>query len=85
MIHPHHPFYGQRLPVIGYRTGLDPLIYVRLPDGNKATVMPEWVISGTDEGQQSQPPSHLLALEGLRTAARIIEKMRKEGRYPEHL
>jgi hypothetical protein len=85
MIHPHHPCYDQRLLVIGRRAGIDPLIYVRLPDGTKSTVRPEWVVDSTDCDQPERPPSHLLELEGLRAVARLIEQMRKEGRFPKRI
>lgn len=82
MTHPHHPCYGQRLLVIGHRTGVDPLVYVRLPNGTKSTVRPEWVSDSTAPDQPVRLPLHLLELEGLRAAGRLIDRLREEGRFP---
>ena len=78
--HPHHRYYGHKLEVLGRRAGPDPLIYVRLPDGAKSSLRPEWVSDATDSDQPATSANYLLAFDGLCAAARLIEQMRREGR-----
>lgn len=85
MIHPHHPYYGQRLEVLGHRTGADPLIYVRLPDGTKSSVEPEWVSDSMDSDRPTLPVAHLLRFDGLYAVARLIEQMRRGGHSPKSI
>lgn len=84
IIHPHHPFCGQRVEIVRVRRGADPDLIVRLADGTHAAI----AMSGTDyatspEGATPLGASHLLDLEGLRQAAQLIEHLRQAGQFQE--
>src|SRR5438552_6953711 len=77
--HPHHPLCGQKLEIIQVRRGLDPDLIVRLPDGHHAAI----AMSGTDWASPphdvtSPRPDHLLDLDGLRQARRLIDRITDE-------
>jgi hypothetical protein len=82
--HPHHPLYGQQVPVVGIRRGTNPDLIVCLPDGTHAAV----ALASTDYATAASalPPSTtaapLLALDGLRQIVRFIDHLRQEGRIP---
>jgi hypothetical protein len=71
--------------VIRLRRGPDPDLIVQLEDGTHAAI----AMSGTDYAVApertlaSVVPPHLLALDGLAQAARFIEHLRRDGRFPE--
>ena len=73
------------MKVIRLRRGPDPDLIVQLEDGTHAAI----AMSGTDYAAVPGPtpatmvPPHLLALDGLAQAARFIEHLRQDGRFPE--
>ena len=75
--HPHHPLYGQQVEVIFIRRGSDPDLIVRLPTGQHAAIAQSWTRDGTlPVADPPATPPHLLAVEGLRQAARFIANRR---------
>ena len=82
--HPHHPLYGQQLPVDSVRRGENPDVIVRLPDGCHAGV----ALNATDWGGGSSATvpalgvGPLLDLQGLRQMAQFIDALRQQGRLP---
>ncbi len=72
------------MKVIRLRRGPDPDLIVQLEDGTHAAI----AMSGTDYATAPDPtpaavvPPHLLALDGLAQAARFIEHLRQDGRFP---
>jgi hypothetical protein len=83
--HPHHPFRGQRLPVLCLRGGANPAVIVRLPDASHAAV----ALDATDyAAAPSASPSPvsvapLLALDGLRRMVQFLAHLRPQGRLPD--
>jgi hypothetical protein len=74
--HPFHPLRGQQVEVIYVRRGSDPDLIIRHPDGFHAAV----AMSSTDYGfpPSSDPPFgpfHLLDVEGLCQAVRLIDRL----------
>ncbi len=72
--------------MIRTRRGPDPDLIIQLEDGTHAAV----AMSGTDYAASPAPPvslvtPHLLALDGLRQTALLIEHFRQEGRLPEEV
>jgi len=64
--HPHHPLYGQRLPLVRVRRGRDPDLIIRLPDGYHAAIaasLTDYAGSVLVDPDAAEPP--LLLLEGL--------------------
>jgi hypothetical protein len=75
--HPHHPLYGQQLPVVCIRHGANPDVIVRLPDSSHAAV----ALRDTDGAAAVAPPAgsvaHLLDLQGLRQLAQLLAHRRQ--------
>ena len=56
---------------------------VQRPDGRHVMVAMSWTdYAGSPEKETCISPPPLLALDGLRQVVRLIEGMRREGRYP---
>ena len=83
ILHPHHPLRGQRCEVVRIRRGADPDVILRLPDGSHAAIALSWTDYGS-VAPKGRPRADLplLDLNGLRQAARLIERLRQEGRVP---
>ncbi len=83
--HPHHPFRGQRLPVVCVRHGVNPAVIVRLPDGSHAAVAFDATDYATEPAGSlsSVAPAPLLALDGLRRMAQFLAHLREQGRFPD--
>lgn len=80
--HPHHPLRGQKVEIIRIRRGADPDIVVSLPDGSHAAIAMSWTDFGeASEAEREDAAPHLLDLDGLRHAVRIIERIREDGRF----
>jgi hypothetical protein len=82
--HPHHPLYGQQLPVDSVRRGENPDVIVRLPDGSHARVALSSThrASGPFAAVPSAGTRHLLEFQGLRQIAQFIDALRQQGRLP---
>lgn len=81
--HPFHPLRNQQVEIIFIRRGHDPDLIVRLPDGFHAAV----AMSATDYATSSVPdlplgPLPLLDLEGLYQMVQLVDRLKREGRYP---
>jgi len=75
--HPHHPLYGQQVEIIFVRRGRDPDLIVRLPNGDHAAIAQSWTHDGSGPvPEPSEASPRLLAVEGLRQAARLIARLR---------
>jgi hypothetical protein len=75
--HPYHPLYGHRVEVIFVRRGLDPDLIVRLPTGEHVAIAQSWTRDGSLPVADAPATSpRLLAVEGLRQAARFIAQRR---------
>lgn len=84
IIHPHHPLFGRQFEIIRIRRGADPDIVVCLPDGSHAAIAMSWTdFGGASEAESAEAAPHLLDLEGLRQAVRIIDRIRQDGRFPQ--
>lgn len=83
IIHPHHPLRGQRCEVVRIRRGTDPDVILRLPDGSHAAVALSWTDYGNAlPAEESSAEVPLLDLSGLRQVVQLLERLRKEGRFP---
>jgi Family of unknown function (DUF5372) len=81
--HPHHPLHGQRCEVVHIRRGVDPDLVIRLPDGSHAAVALSWTSEGGAPAEAlATHPLPLLDLTGLRQAVRLLEHLRRQGRFP---
>ena len=83
--HPHHPFRGQRLPVVYLRGGANPTVIVRLPDGSHAAIALDATDYAADPSIPLSPVSvaPLLDLDGLRRLAQFLAHLRQQGRFPD--
>jgi hypothetical protein len=83
--HPHHPFRGQRLPVMGLRGGANPAVIVRLPDGSHAAVALDATDYAAELSATLSPVSvtPLLDLDGLRRMTQFLAHLRQQGRFPD--
>jgi len=83
--HPHHPCRGQRLPVVCFRSGANPAVIVRLPDGSHAAVALDATDYAADPSASLSPASAvpLLDLDGLRRLAQFLAHLRQQGRFPD--
>jgi hypothetical protein len=81
--HPFHPLRGQQVEIIRIRSGTDPNLIVRLPDGSHAAVAVDWTDYATSSDLEplSVPP-HLLDFDGLCQVVQFIDRIRQEGQYP---
>ena len=82
--HPHHPLRGQRVEIVRIRSGADPDLVIRKPDGRCIVV----AMSCTDyaalpEPDRSHVSPHLLDFDGLCRVAHLIDRMRCDGRVPQ--
>jgi hypothetical protein len=68
--HPHHPLNGQKCELIKVRRGPNPVLVVKMPDGNEARLPRDW----TDYDMSTAPDS-LLPIEGLRELIKIIGQL----------
>jgi hypothetical protein len=81
IIHPHHPFSGQRVEIVSIGRGIDPDLIVKLPDGRHFPIP----LTGTDYARPSQTTEpltltgHRLDIEGLRQIRRRLDEL---GRSP---
>jgi len=75
--HPHHPLHGQQVEIVFVRRGSDPDLIVRLPDGQHVAIAQSWTQDGPlpVPGPPEAPP-RLLAVDGLRQAARLVASLR---------
>jgi hypothetical protein len=82
--HPHHPLRGRQVEIIRIRRGADPDIVVGLPDGSHAAIAMSWTDFGAaPQAKTTDVAPHLLDLEGLRHALRVIDRIRQDGRFPQ--
>jgi hypothetical protein len=75
---------GQRVEIIRVRRGFDPDLVIRLPDGSHAAIAAsstDYAAAPTSE-IQSENPTPLLDLDGLRQIARLFARLREQGRFP---
>jgi len=82
--HPYHPRCGQQVEVIRKYRGADPDIIVQTADGLHIVVAMSWTdfVVSSDSDTLSLSPPHLLDFSGLLQAARFIEQLRQERRFP---
>jgi len=81
--HPFHPLCGQQVEVVRIRTGADPDLIVRHPDGLHAAIAVEWTnYAALPDLDLPAIPPNLLDFDGLWQAAQLIEHIRREGRVP---
>ncbi len=81
--HPFHPLRGQLVEVVRIRSGADPDLIVRHPDGLHAAIAVDWTNYAALPDLDPQPiPPHLLDFDGLWQAAELIEHIQREGRIP---
>ena len=81
--HPYHPLYGQQVEIIRICRGADPALVVQYPDGLHVVIAMSWTdyASPQDFDPPSTPP-HLLDSNGLCRVVQLIDRIRREGRYP---
>ena len=81
--HPYHPLRGQQVKVIRICRGSDPDLVIQCPDGSHIVVAMSCTDYATPQDFDSPLDSpHLLDLEGLRQAVRLIARIRQEERDP---
>jgi len=79
--HPFHPLRGQQVEVVRIRSGADPDLIVRHPDGRHAAIAVDWTDYAALPDIDPPPiPPNLLDFDGLWQAAQLIERIRREGR-----
>ena len=83
--HPYHPRCGQQVEVIRKYRGADPDIIVQTVDGFRVVVAMSWTdyATSSDSDVLVFSPPHLLDFFGLLQAAKLIEHLRQEGRFPQ--
>jgi len=81
--HPCHPLCGQRVEVVRIRTGANPDLIVRHPDGLHSAIAVDWTDYAASPDLRPSPPSpSLLDFDGLWQAIQLIDLIRHEGRFP---
>jgi len=81
--HPYHPLRGQRVTLVRIRHGVDPDLIVQLPDGTHAALaMSSTDYAGAPPAAHGGAATPLLALEGLRQVARLVERCRQRACGP---
>jgi hypothetical protein len=81
--HPFHPLRGQQVEVVFIRRGSDPDLIVRFPDGlHVAVAMSSTDYAAPPDVDPPLDPPHLLDFDGLRQVVQLIDRLRREGRYP---
>ena len=81
--HPYHPLCGQQVEIIRICRGDDPTLVVQYPDGLHGVIATSWTDYATPQGfDLPSTPPHLLDFGGLCRAVQLIDRLRREGRYP---
>jgi hypothetical protein len=84
--HPAHPYYGQQVEVIRVRrTGPEPDLIIRLPDGSHAAIaadLTNYAGETENEVQLENSPPLLLDPDGLYQIAKLFDCLREQGRFP---
>ena len=81
--HPFHPLCGQQVEVVRIRSGANPDLIVRHPDGFHAAIAVDWTNYAALPDLDPPPISpNLLDFDGLWQAAQLVERIRREGRFP---
>jgi hypothetical protein len=74
--HPHHPLYGQQVPVVRLRHGAQPDLVVRLPDGSHAAIAMHLTdYAGAPAAPPNADPLPLLDLAGLRQVVQVLDRL----------
>ena len=75
--------------IVRIRRGSPPDLIVQWPDGTHAAIALSWTdygaapISPPRLGAARSEPAHLLDLNGLQQATRLVERLRQAGRLPD--
>jgi hypothetical protein len=84
--HPAHPYYGQQVEVIRVRrTGPEPDLIIRLPDGSHAAIaadLTNYAGETESEVQLENSTPLLLDPDGLYQIAKLFDRLREQGRFP---
>lgn len=85
IIHPNHPFCGQKVEIVGVMRRANPVLRVKFQDGTETTIDQDWTDYTTSPSESSSVSnSHLLDIRGLCEMITAVNRIKEQKDIDTH-